>query len=358
MMNLKKTRWLLYGAYGYTGRLIIDEAVRRGHRPVLAGRDAAKLAVLGEQYDLDWLALDLTYADRLVKTVERFNTVLHVAGPFVQTADPMVRACLAGKTNYLDITGEIPVYESVLGQNHQARTRGISLICGVGFDIVPADCLSSYVAGQLPGATHLETAMSLGSGMSAGTAKSLFGMVNHFHHGAVVRRNGRLIAQPFGRSGRLVRFSNGKERHVIPLPWADIVTSFHNFGIPNITSYFAFPKTPGLGLLADPCLRLMMSPRLSRLTSPALEQLLPGPDEATRQRRRCYLWACASKESGERAEAWLETPEAYHFTAVCAVRCVEEISARKLSGAFTPAQAFGTDFVLNVESTKRIDQLR
>lgn len=357
-MSLIKSRWLLYGAYGYTGRLIIEEAVRRSHRPVLAGRDAAKLAVLGERYDLDWIALDLTYADRLVKTVERFETVLHVAGPFVHTADPMIRACLAGKTNYLDITGEIPVYENTLRQDHAAKASGVALISGVGFDIVPSDCLAAYVAEQLPGATHLETAISSGSGISAGTAKSLFGMVNHFGRGAVVRRNGRLVPQPFGRHGRTVRFSNGKTRHVIPIPWGDVVTAYHNTGIPNITSHLAFPKTPGFGLLADPTLKLAMSPRFNRLTSAVLEQTLPGPDEKTRQKARAYLWACASKESGETTEAWLETPEAYYFTAVCAVRCVEAIATGNITGALTPAQAFGTDFVLSIPGTKRLDHFQ
>ena len=89
---------MLYGAYGFTGRLLLAEAVRRGHRPVLAGRNAAKLAALATQYDLDWLALDLDYAERLNKTIERFTLVFHAAGPFIHTSEPMVRACLAGQT--------------------------------------------------------------------------------------------------------------------------------------------------------------------------------------------------------------------------------------------------------------------
>jgi short subunit dehydrogenase-like uncharacterized protein len=350
-------RWLLYGAYGYTGQLIIEEAVRRGHQPVLAGRNAAKLALLGERYDLDWLALDLNYADRLVKTVERFDCVLHAAGPFVHTSDPMVRACLAGKTHYLDITGEVPVYENTLRHDHQAKASGIALISGVGFDIVPSDCLAATVAGRLPGATHLETAFSSSSSVSAGSAKSLLGMVSHFYHGAVVRRDGRLVGQPLGRGGKKVRFSNGKVRHVIPIPWADLVTAYHNTGIPNITSCMAFRKRPGFGMVADPALRLAMSPPFRRLTTAAFEQLFPGPDSHTRQKARCYLWARASKGNGEAAEAWLETAEAYHFTAICAVYCIEEVLARKLSGALTPVQAFGTDFVLTIPGTQRVNSL-
>jgi short subunit dehydrogenase-like uncharacterized protein len=233
----------------------------------------------------------------------------------------------------------------------------VVLISGVGFDIVPFDCLAAYVAGQGEGATHLETAMSTGSGISGGTAKSLVGMVSHFHHGAVVRRDGRLLAQPFGRGGREVRFSNGKVRHVIPIPWGDVVTAYQHTGIPNITSYLSFRKFPGLGLLSDPALRLATSAPLRKLTMNALEQLFQGPDSDTRQRARCYLWSCARNGHGETAEAWLETPEAYHFTAVCAVRCVEAVLAGRLSGALTPAQAFGSDFILSIEGTRRVDAL-
>jgi short subunit dehydrogenase-like uncharacterized protein len=183
-------------------------------------------------------------------------------------------------------------------------------------------------------------------------------MVNHFHHGTVVRRDGRLVGQPFGRGGKNVRFSNGKVRHVIPIPWGDLVTAYHNTGIPNITSYLSFRNYPGFGLVADPALRLAMSPRFHHLTTAVLEQLFKGPDSEARQKARCYLWARASTEDGEAAEAWLETPEAYYFTAVCAVRCVEEVLARKLSGALTPAQAFGTDFVLSIAGTRRLDSLK
>ena len=45
-------RWLLYGASGYTGRMIAEEAVRRGHRPVLAGRSAERVRPLAESLGL------------------------------------------------------------------------------------------------------------------------------------------------------------------------------------------------------------------------------------------------------------------------------------------------------------------
>jgi short subunit dehydrogenase-like uncharacterized protein len=350
------TRWLLYGAYGYTGQLIIDEAKRRGHRPVLAGRNAAKLATLGARHDLDWLALDLDYADRLNKTVDRYDLVLHAAGPFIHTSDPMIRACLAGRTHYLDITGEIGVFENTFRYDAQAQARGVCLMSGVGFDIVPTDCLARYLVEHLPEATHLETAVSSPSQLSSGTLKSALSMLDTSPAGSAVRRDGRLVQTRLGQVSRDVVFSNGRRRHVVSFPWGDLVTAYHTTGVPNITCYLSFPRLPaqgvatrlGVGLLNRGPVRRLAETTVSRAT---------GPDEETRRTARSYLWACASDASGRSREAWMETAETYYFTALAAVRAVEKVLKLKPSGAHTPAGAFGADFALELEGTKRFDAL-
>lgn len=346
-------RWLLYGAYGFTGRLIVEEAVRRGHRPVLAGRDAARLAVLAQRFDLDWLALDLDYAERLHKTVDRYDLVLHAAGPFIRTSDPMIRACLAGRTHYIDITGEIPVFENTFANDAAARSRGISLMSGAGFDIVPTDCLAAHVAGQLPDATHLETAIAGSGDVTAGTVKSALGMLDSAPGGSLVRRDGQLVSQPLGRQSRRVRFSDGRERQVNPIPWGDLVTAYHTTGIPNITSFLAGPKLPGQGLATGLGARLMQREGLRRAAESAIDRTFKGPDEAARRSARSYLWARATNDAGQSVEGWLETVETYRFTALAAVRLAEKVLAERPVGAITPAGAFGADFVLELEGTTR-----
>ncbi len=353
---------MLYGAYGFTGRLILAEAVRRGHRPVLAGRDAAKLAALAAQYDLDWLALDLDYAERLHKTVERFSLVFHAAGPFIRTSEPMVRACLAGQSHYVDITGEIPVFESTFAHDADARTRGVVLMSGAGFDIVPTDCLARYVAERTPGATHLQTAVAMPLGeVSSGTVKSGLINANRFAGGSLTRRDGRLVALPLGKGRCKVRFSDGQTRQMTPFPWGDLVTAAHTTGIGNITSYVALPRLPAMGLLARPALRLLGTRVAQRLADRAATLMFTGPDEATQRDGRAYLWARAEGPDGA-TEAWLETGEVYRFTALAGVQIVERILAagtrgEPLAGALTPAGAFGADFVLGIEGVRRLDAL-
>lgn len=351
------TTWLLYGAYGFTGRLLVDEALRRGHRPVLAGRDAAKLAALASVHDLEWIALDLDDLSLLTRTVERFDLVFHAAGPFIRTSAPMIRACLAGQTHYLDITGELGVYENTFRQGGEAMARGVALMSGAGFDIVPSDCLARYVADRLPGATRLETAIRALAAVSSGTVKS--GLVNlqELPGGSVIRRDGRLVARPLGKDRREVIFSDGVEKTVAAFPWGDLVTAYHTTGIPNITTYLPLPGLPGLSLLSRAAAMALKLPGMRGLAERAATLAFSGPDEHAQQTGRAYLWARAEDASGQSVEAWLETGEAYRFTALAGVRAVERLLADNPRGALTPAGAFGADFVLGIEGVRRFDAL-
>jgi short subunit dehydrogenase-like uncharacterized protein len=152
-------RWMLYGATGYTGQLIAAEAVRRGHRPILAGRSAEKLAPLAELHKLEYVAFSLDDLTSIARAITNggVDLVLHAAGPFVRTAEPMLRACVVTQTNYLDITGEYPVFESTFSYGQSAQK--VAFISGVGFDVVPSDCLAAYTAAKVPNATQLEIAI-------------------------------------------------------------------------------------------------------------------------------------------------------------------------------------------------------
>lgn len=354
--------WMLYGATGYTGRLVAEAAVRRGHRPLLAGRSAAKLRPLAERLGLEWVAASLEDAAGLRRAVAQVGLVYHAAGPFLHTARPMLHACLAEGAHYLDITGEIPVYQMVFALDSSARERGVALLPGVGFDVVPSDCLIRYVADQLPGADRLEVVVdALGTGdgaasISAGTAKSMLELVPAL--GNVARRDGRLVRIPFGAGARRFRFPYG-ERLAMPAPWGDVEMAYHTTGIPNITAYLAFPPAlVGLFALTGPVAGLLLKPAgVRRLLGRAVDRLMTGPSEAARDQGRSWVYARVSRADGQHAEAWLETVEGYRFTAEAGVRAVERVLDGNMRGALTPAQAFGADFALEIDGTRRYDAL-
>lgn len=349
--------WMLYGAYGFTGRLLAAEAVRRGHRPVLAGRDAAKLAKVAAVHDLEWVALDLGDSGRLARAVAPFDLVFHAAGPFVRTSEPMIAACLAGQTHYVDITGELAVFENTFRQHDAAKSAGVTLMSGAGYDIVPSDCLARYVADQVPGATHLETALRGLVAMSSGTVKSALASVEEMPGGSVVRRDNRLVGRPLGADTRVVNFSDGVSKRMSAFPWGDLVTAYHTTGIPNITCYLALPFRTGLPLLSRMMSAVLRLPGAQTLAEQAATRIFSGPDETAQQTDRTYLWARAADDAGNAAEAWLETGEAYRFTALAGVRIAERVLADNPSGALTPAGTFGADFVLEIEDVRRFDRL-
>src|SRR5215207_11302762 len=152
-------RWMIYGATGYTGQLVAEEAVKRGHEPILAGRNRETLAPIAKRLGLKYMVFDLNDVKIVAEAIGDLDVVYHAAGPFVKTSEPMVKACLATGTHYLDITGEYAVMESVYKLHEAALANKIALICGVGFDIVPSDCLAAYVAQKINAPHTIEIAV-------------------------------------------------------------------------------------------------------------------------------------------------------------------------------------------------------
>lgn len=348
--------WMIYGATGYTGTLIAEAAVSRGHQPVLAGRSRDKVAALAKRLGLKYVVFDLSDINTIAGAIADMDIVLNAAGPFIHTGDPMIRACLATKTHYLDIAGEVPALENLFSYHDTALKNGMALIGGVGFDVVPTDCLALYVAQQVKTAHWLEIAFKGLDSTSSGTTKSV---IEGAPGGGFIRRDGALQPYPPGKGGKHIRFSNG-EFYAMPIPRGDLATAYRTTGCPNITAYKAIPRSLALAVrLTFPLVqRAMQSPFLIRLTTRLAERFISGPDAATRETERAYIRArAANKEGTVSVEAWLEVVEPYRFTAESSVRAVEQTAEFHPVGAITSALAFGADFVLDVPGTVRMDKL-
>jgi len=345
---------MLYGAYGYTGKLIAQEAKDRGHSPVLAGRSAENLIPLAEELNPDYIVMDLKNENNLKENIEGFDLVFHSAGPFKFTSTPMVKACLKTGTNYVDITGEISVFEQNFRYDSQAVEKEIVIISGVGFDVIPTDCLAKYVSNKIENPISLDIGITAMSNPSPGTLKT---MLTHFDIGQLVRRKGNLISLEKDDI-RKIRFSD-KERTVRPVTWGDLSTAYRSTGIPNITTYFPMPKRlPNLlEFIGVSKLAMMNDENSKKKVNKWVEENIYGPDEFKRQTYRCYIWASVKNDEGLEAQSWLETMESYRFTAVAGVRCVEKIFELGPKGALTPALAFGDDFILEIPETKRLDSI-
>jgi short subunit dehydrogenase-like uncharacterized protein len=341
---MSSPRWMIYGATGYTGELIAREAVRRGFAPVLAGRNTLALGTLAHELGLESRVVGLDDGRALQAALRDVVAVLHCAGPFVRTSAPMVRACLAQRVHYLDITGEIPVFEAVLAQGTAARDRGVVLLPGSGFDVVPSDCLAGRLADALPDATALDLAfVSDHPGLSRGTLKT---MIESLPHVGAVRREGKIVPVPLAYDVREINFSCGP-RWTMTIPWGDVATAFHTTGIPNIRVYTGTsPAAARRARRWSTLIPLASQPLIKRLLQHVVDFQVTGPDEQTRRTAKVFLWGEARNPHGESASATLETPEAYALTAVSAVAAIERVASGLVPpGSWTPARAFGHTFV-------------
>lgn len=343
---MNDTPWMIYGANGYTGRLVAAEAKKRGMNPVLAGRNRAAVEALAGELGLEWCAFAFDSVDRVESHIRGIELLLNLAGPFNKTADIAVQACIRNGIHYLDIAGEPRVFEQIYAHDAAAKASGSMIIPAVGFDVVPSDMLANSLASRLPDAIQLEMAFFGNGSGSAGSAKTVLGMMADK---CLVRRNGKLQRLPLAALTKTVQFSD-REAFCMSVTWGDISSAWRSTGIPNITMYMATTPeaakkmrrfSPMTGLLSVGFLR-------NRLFS-KIEQSVKGPDADTRQSSCMRLWGKATNASGESVEATVDTPEGFTLTTESSLRCVEKIlSGEVKSGCYTPTQVFGVEFALGI----------
>lgn len=352
-MSAPATPLLVYGANGYTGRLVVQRALERGLRPVLSGRNADEVRALAAASGLEARPAGLADAAALDAALAGCRAVLHCAGPFSHTAEPMARACFRAGAHYMDITGEIAVFEAFAARSAEAARAGVMLLPGVGFDVVPSDCLAAYLHGRLPTATRLTLAFDGGIGLSRGTATT---MVENISRGGAVRRGGKITPVPAAWARRDIDFGD-RVRRCVTIPWGDVSTAFHSTGIPDIEVYTAVPPLAIRGMIAARYLGpLLSSPPAQAWLKARIRARAPGPTDAQRSRAVARLWGEVSDPAGARAAARLRTPDGYTLTALAAVAAAEKVLAGGARPGFqTPSRAFGAGFVLEIGGVVRED---
>lgn len=345
-------RLLIYGANGYTGRLIAREAKRRGIDVVLAGRSAAALEALGAELDLPLRAFALNAPSAIDNGIAGIDAVLNCAGPFSATCAPMLEACLRTRTHYLDITGEIDVFAHCHRQHERAAEAGIVVLPGAGFDVVPTDGLAALLKRRLPSATHLVLAFEAGGGPSPGTAKT---GVEGLAAGGRARIDGELRRVPLAWKTRTFA-RDGEQRLAMTIPWGDVYTAFVSTGIANVETYMAVPPATIRRVRRLRLIRplLGLGP-VQRLLKRRVETHVLGPDADRRARSGCHVWGEARDAAGTVAALQLATPNGYDLTVAAALGIAERVLRGGLAGGYrTPSQLMGADYVLTLPGVRMI----
>lgn len=346
-----KDSFLIYGAYGYTGQLITELAVKKGLKPILAGRNPQKIQELAAKWGLSYLSFDVSDKKQLCQALNKVKAILHCAGPFSLTTPQVLEACLETQTHYLDITGEIEVFEFLAKQHQQAQKANINLLPGVGFDVVPSDCLALFLKKLLPDATHLELAfMGLG-GVSRGTALT---MALNIDKGGAIRKDGKILPVETAFETKSIDYGFKKAMSVT-IPWGDVATAYYSTQIPNTKVFMAqTPKVIAMLKNSKYFNWLLGMDWIKKIIKTLIEKRITGPNQEQRETAKSYLWGQVSNEKGEIKQARLSCPEGYTLTAITALLAMEKLLNNAFpTGFLTPAMAFGEDFILEVEGVKR-----
>lgn len=344
---------LLYGANGYTGKIITAMAESYGLSPILAGRTVSAIQQLSDEFKLPYRISDLDDPASIDILLKDIDVVIHAAGPFSITAKTMIEGCIRNKVHYLDITGEIPVFEMAKKFDAAAIDAGIMLMPGTGFDVVPTDCMALSLKEQLPDATHLELAFTnLGGGVSHGTAIT---MTQALGEPGLIRENGKMVSSPIGAKNRLIDFGKGPWI-VMSIPWGDISTAFHTTGIPNIITYTGITPSIYRVLKFQSLFNWILRKNWVRKKAQEYINRKPaGPSEEARKNSLSLVWGEVRNNAGETKTGRLRGPDGYTLTAHSSLIIAKKVLAGNfLPGYQTPAGCYGSALVMEVPGTEVI----
>ncbi|RYF89740.1 MAG: hypothetical protein EOO03_05285 [Chitinophagaceae bacterium] len=353
MCSVLQHDFLLYGANGYTGRLIAAHASEYGLKPLLAGRSEAPLQQMATDLQLPFVVVDLDDNEALLEVLRSVKLVLHAAGPFEHTAKQMVEACLQAGTHYLDINGDVAIFEFIKTYHDAALKAGLMLMPGVGFDVVPTDCIALRLKTQMPDAIKLELAFaSQAGGLSHGTATT---MVSKIGEGGVERINGKITKVPLGAKGMTVNFFTGTGKpprniFVMSIPWGDVATAYTTTGIPNITTYTGMSPKVFYLLKAQAAFNwLLRTPFVRKMALKKIKSLPAGPSPAQRNTARSMVWGCVTNRAGAVATARLCGPDGYTLTMHSALIIVKKVLENNFTPGYqTPAKCYGASLIAQV----------
>ena len=346
-------KFLLYGANGYTGVLIAKLAATYNLQPILAGRTEANIKPLADELQLSYHIVDLADAEQLKKILSEVKLVLHCAGPFSATAKQMIDACLETSVHYIDINGDISVFEMLKKYDTAAKEKNIMVMPGVGFDVVPTDCISLQLKNKMPDATHLKLAFaSVGGGLSHGTATTMAGKIGE---GGAVRENGKITRKPLGQKGMWVDFIE-KKLFVMSIPWGDISTAHFTTGIPNIETYTGIaPKVYRILKLQWAFNWLLRTNFIRNIIKKKINAKPAGPSDEQRQNSKSFVWGEVCNAAGDTMQAGISCLDGYTLTAHSSLLITKKILEGNFkTGYQTPAAVYGEELIMELPGTKKL----
>ena len=331
--------WMIYGAYGFTGGLILEEALRRGHKPIVAGRDGRRLTDLAQRHGLDSQALSLDDPAGLRAAIRGRDLVVNAAGPFSETAPYLIDACLDTGSAYVDVSGEFHHLKFVETLDARAKQAGVALLTGAGFGVTYGDGLARYALDRLPNATRLRLSVAATNAQVTPTVQRT--IVSVLARGGYAVEGGRFRSRPLAHQRWTIR-ATPSEVAFAAAPLGELAALRRSTGVADIVVGRPLPtgEARALRLLSPLVQGALAVPAIRRFASRDRgDRPAPAPTPAGGWRSR--IWAEACNDHGDSVLVQLETGEGYAATAEAALVNIEAVLAQRPEGAFTPGLAFG-----------------
>jgi short subunit dehydrogenase-like uncharacterized protein len=349
-----KNKILLYGAYGYTAKLILTELLQNKLSVIISGRKEERLKEITKDTNLQYRTIDLNNSHQIAEGLQDIKLVIHCAGPFVYTAKQMVEACIQTGTHYIDINGDLSVFEWIKKQNEKAKAANVMLLPGAGFDVIPTDCIAARLKAQMPDATDLKLAFaSFGGNISHGTAMT---MIDKIGNGSAKRKDGKITKSTLGKETFYLPYKE-KKLFFMSIPWGDISTAHYSTGIPNITTYtMVKPKIAGMLKFQFLFNWLLRTEWVKQLLRKKIKNKTPGPTPEQRENAFSYIWGAVTNAKGEQKTATLLCLDGYTLTAKgCLLLATKILNNDFKPGYQTPTSAYGKDIIDESPSPKKQD---
>jgi short subunit dehydrogenase-like uncharacterized protein len=323
---------LIYGATGYTGKLVAMQARETHLSFEVAGRNGPQVTALADQLDMPCRIFALDDPEIIIASLAGVTAVLNCAGPFASTARPLMEACIACGVHYLDITAEYKVYALAEAWSERAAAAGVMLLPGVGWDVVPSDCLAMYLAAKVDQPQSLRIALQVANSMSRGSTSSVGEILGV---GLLVRAEGTIVAKPDAAPARF-DFGAGLLESV-PLSFGDLVTAWKSTGIPNIAMFVNIKEN---------------------VMPEGVTAMPEGPSLEERAANRACAVAEVTCIDGAVVRARIDTVNGYSYTPLAAVEALRLVATGHFKPGFqTPATVFGAGFAVSIADTRIVDMV-
>lgn len=319
---------MIYGATGYTGGLVTAHAMTCGVPLIIAGRDESKLAAMAAELNIPYRAFSLAEPEAVSAALKDVAVVLNCAGPFMYTANALMRAAVNSKTHYLDVAAEPDSYRLAEALDADAAAAGVMLLPGCGGSVAMLGCLAAHAAERISAPKKIALALNVAGSMSRGSAISA---TENLSPQCLKRSNGRLIPQ---EPTQIRRFDFGVGPvECFPVTLPDLTTVWMTTKIPDVETFVHLSDTEfpqgDLSLLAD------------------------GPTEQERLDNRYQGVAEVVNAKGDVVRMLLETVNGYSFTAMAAAEAARRVLAGEAKPGFqTPAGLFGKQFAETIADTR------